>query len=170
MGSPSGWQPDLTITPETLAFGWFREQMLVPDEHARRFLVTTKRPKQASMHLIAVEMLHAFAVHESAFSPPQHMEPSIAEPPSLLGQGLQPLAQRIIVGAQGSISHGGTIGPAAHSSGRPKRLGSLAAVVGRADRCPMRPGRWTPGSKTAPAAGFSSDVASGENGIWGPIG
>ena len=47
--------------------------------------------------LFAVDPLNPLLVDRMTLAPQQHMQPSIAEPSSFLGQGLQPLAQCAVV-------------------------------------------------------------------------
>ena len=47
--------------------------------------------------LLAVDPLDPLPVDGMALAPEQHVQPPVAEAPPLLGQGLQPLAQRAVV-------------------------------------------------------------------------
>jgi hypothetical protein len=68
--------------------------------------------------LLAVEALDPLLVDGMAFTPQQHVQATVAEPPSLLGQGFQPLAQCRIVRSRGLIAHARPVGPD-HPAGPP---------------------------------------------------
>src|ERR1700722_6767290 len=88
--------------------------------------------------LLTVDPLDALPVDRMALAPQQHMQPPIAEAPSLLGQGLQAFAQRSVIRPPGVITHAGSVG--ADHPARPP----LAHLVGRLQisrSLPMRGGR-----------------------------
>src|SRR3954464_2377805 len=61
--------------------------------------------------LFAVEPLHPLLIDDLAFSPQQHVQAPITEPPPLLRQGFQPLPQCAILGTHSSVAHAGAVGP-----------------------------------------------------------
>ena len=55
--------------------------------------------------LLAVDPLNALLVDRMALAPQPHMQPPIAEAPSVQGQGLQAFAQRSVIRPAGLITH-----------------------------------------------------------------
>src|SRR5580693_1556924 len=68
--------------------------------------------------LLAVEALHSLFIDHLAFSPQQHMQATVAEPPPLLSQCFQPFPQCAIVRSQRAITHAGAVAPD-HPAGPP---------------------------------------------------
>src|SRR6202035_1917902 len=73
-----------------------------------------------------------------ALAPQQHMQATVAEPPALLGQGFQPLAQRHVVRSHALIAHACPVG-SDHPAGPP--LAHLEGLTQIRRRLPSRGGR-----------------------------
>src|SRR6267154_1864219 len=88
--------------------------------------------------LLAIQTLNALFVGRMALAPQQHMQPPIAEPPPLLGQGLQPLAKFAVIRPPGLVAHAGPI--AVNHPARPP-LAHLIGLLQISRSLPMRGGR-----------------------------
>src|SRR6267154_3210774 len=88
--------------------------------------------------LLAIQTLNALFVDRMALAPQQHMQPPIAEPPPLLGQGLQPLAKFAVILPPGLVAHAGPI--AVDHPARPP-LAHLIGLLQISRSLPMRGGR-----------------------------
>src|SRR6267154_5134326 len=88
--------------------------------------------------LLAIQTLNALFVDRMALAPQQHMQPPIAEPPPLLGQGLQPLAKFAVIRPPGLAAHAGPI--AVDHPARPP-LAHLIGLLQISRSLPMRGGR-----------------------------
>src|SRR6185437_2546822 len=88
--------------------------------------------------LLAVEPLHPLPVDRMALPPQQHVQAAVAEPPPLLGQGFQPLAQRHVIRSHASIAHACPIG-SDHPAG--PTLAHLEGLTQIRRRLPSRGGR-----------------------------
>src|SRR3979490_1748240 len=103
--------------------------------------------------LLAVESLHPLLVDSMAFTPQQHVQATIPKPPSLLGEGLQPLAQDHVVWSHALIAHARPIGPD-HPAGPPLSL--LEGLTHTRRRLPSRRGR----HPFFPSRSFSAALSS----------
>jgi hypothetical protein len=106
-----------------------------PSRSDRPFASTAPAYRQS---LLAVEALDPLLVDGMIFAPQQHVQTTVAKPPSLLGQGFQPFTQRPIVRSRGPIAHACPVGP--NDPAGPS-LAHLEALTQIRRRLPSRRGR-----------------------------
>src|SRR5690606_28008803 len=95
--------------------------------------------------LLAVDPLDPLLVDRMALAPEHHVQTSIAEPPTLLGQGLQPIAQDAVVRPRRLVAHARAINaqrpagpPLAHAISRLEMRRGLSMRSGRHHFFPSR--------------------------------
>jgi len=157
-------------------------RQLVCDEVQRPALVGRQRqvqrsprahrslPAAAPAHrqlLVAIDPLDPFPVDRMALAPQQHVQATIAEPSTFLGQGLQPVAQSAVVRARRLIAHARPIDaqntarpPFAHLVGGLQMASRLAIAGGRHHFFPSRSFRATLSSIASASIRFSRAFSS----------